>query len=231
MDNFYKTGIALDIKNVIKQERLPKKWDFLYDYLTGKSKKLKILDVGCGTGSIMLFLLKKHYRHIIGLEYNEEAYKNIVKSHPQLKIVNGTAEDLSRFKDETFDLVYCSHVLEHLPNPTTAVEEARKVLKKNGAYIIGVPNGNHLNDIIMKIIQIIFYKRTDHLQRFSKNSISNLLENKGFKIIKLKARKDSLSLLLNCRIKKYLFFSKSFYFFLKRFYFEDISYDILSIKK
>ena len=52
----------------------------------------------------------------------------------------GSVEDLSRFKDETFDVVICSEVLEHLYDPMIAIKEAYRVLKKGGKYIVTVPH-------------------------------------------------------------------------------------------
>jgi SAM-dependent methyltransferase len=43
------------------------------------------------------------------------------------------------FKDSSFDLIFCSHVLEHVPNDKKAISEIYRVLKKNGTAIIIVP--------------------------------------------------------------------------------------------
>jgi SAM-dependent methyltransferase len=50
-------------------------------------------------------------------------------------------EDLTRlsFPDESFDLVYCSHVLEHIKDDLAAVREVRRVLSPNGVAILPVP--------------------------------------------------------------------------------------------
>ena len=43
------------------------------------------------------------------------------------------------FKDAAFDMVICSHVLEHVPDDLTALREIRRVLKPEGLGIIQVP--------------------------------------------------------------------------------------------
>ena len=43
------------------------------------------------------------------------------------------------FKDDTYDFVYASHVLEHIPDDTKAIQEISRVLKPNGVAILPVP--------------------------------------------------------------------------------------------
>jgi len=225
----YKTGIANDIKNVVETNQKPDKWDFLLEYLQGKDKSIRILDVGCGTGNKVLLLINKGFRNTVGVEYNPEMYRKMIAKHHQLKITKGNAENLKFIKDESFDLVYCHQVLEHLPYPEKAISEAHRVLKKNGAYAISIPNGDHLNDIFLRIIQKIVYKKYDHLQRFSLKLISKILEENSFKIIKVSTKKNSFSLFLDPRIK-FHWLSVPIYNFLKKIYWKDVGFDILAVK-
>jgi ubiquinone/menaquinone biosynthesis C-methylase UbiE len=48
------------------------------------------------------------------------------------------------FEDESFDLVYSFHALEHIPFPERALKEMNRVLKSKGAYLIGTPNRHRL---------------------------------------------------------------------------------------
>lgn len=50
------------------------------------------------------------------------------------------ADNLHEFKDDTFDFVYASHILEHLKDPLKAVEEWLRVVKKGGYVIIITPD-------------------------------------------------------------------------------------------
>jgi len=43
------------------------------------------------------------------------------------------------YEDESFDLVFCNHVLEHTLSPAIVISEMRRVLKGEGIMIIGVP--------------------------------------------------------------------------------------------
>lgn len=51
-------------------------------------------------------------------------------------------DDLKTLKSEIpeFDVVFCSHVIEHFPNPRLALDDFRKLVKPNGWLMIAVPN-------------------------------------------------------------------------------------------
>ncbi len=43
------------------------------------------------------------------------------------------------FEDSSFDIVFCNHVLEHIPNDTKAMQELYRVMKKGGMGIFQIP--------------------------------------------------------------------------------------------
>ncbi len=226
----YRTGVANDVENVIETNQEPRRWDFLDDYLTGKNKKIKILDVGCGTGSVMLPLIKDGFKDIAGMEYNPEVFKAMLKKHPELKIKEGNAEDLKDYKSNTYDLVYCYHVLEHVPFPEKAIAEVKRILKKGGIYIIGIPNGYHLDDELLRLIKIISYGNCDHIQRFNLEKITTLLKKNSFKIKKVSTVKGSLELLNDHRIK-FSKYSRVLYKIVRKIYLGDMYFNIMAVKE
>ncbi len=48
------------------------------------------------------------------------------------------------FEDNSFDVIYCSHVLEHVPHDITAMKEFRRILKPGGWAMLQVPLDNNL---------------------------------------------------------------------------------------
>lgn len=92
-----------------------------------------ILDVGCGEG----FTLQKLKEKGIGLknegiDYSHDAVEMGNKIYPELKIKQGDVYKLD-YKNESFELVICTEVLEHLDNPKKAIDEIRRVSSK---YIV-----------------------------------------------------------------------------------------------
>ncbi|MBP6882748.1 MAG: class I SAM-dependent methyltransferase [Candidatus Levybacteria bacterium] len=101
-------------------------------------KPTTVLDVGCGEGFTLERLRKaKVGKHLEGIDFLELAIKLGQKEHPQLILKKGSAYDL-KYKDNSFDVVICSEVLEHLDDPEKALSEIVRVSKKY--CVLSVPN-------------------------------------------------------------------------------------------
>lgn len=116
--------------------------------------KSYVLDVGCNGGTIALPLMMHKECYVKGIDIVPELVNKAISRGVFAEV--GEAEDLSCFKDETFDAVICSEVLEHLYDPKIAIREAYRVLKKGGKYIVTFPAqesdiaGNNLGDYHQK---------------------------------------------------------------------------------
>ncbi len=126
---------------------------------------MKILDIGCG---------RNKRKDAIGID--------IVKLEG-VDVVCNLEEGLP-FKDSVFDLVYASHVLEHVHNFIQLMEEIWRVLKPNGKLIIDVPFFAHEHA----------YGNPTHIRFFTWNSFhyftsenpENYISKARFKILKRK---------------------------------------------
>ena len=97
-----------------------------------------ILDAGCGEGFTMNKLSKNGIgKEIEGIEYMKEAISLGKKLYSDLANKQGSVYELP-YKDNSFDLVICTEVLEHLEEPAKALKEILRVSKKY--LIISVPN-------------------------------------------------------------------------------------------
>lgn len=225
----YKTGTPNDLER-FKTKIKPSYWPFLVNYLKLKPKSTKIIDVGCASGDIILGLIKKGYDNVHGIEYEKKVFTTTLKFYPNLNIKKGNAENLKEYKSNYYDICLSHHVLEHLPNPTLAIAEAKRILKKDGAFVIGIPNGYHWDDMLKRFIQKIIYGRVDHLQTFSLSDINKLLINNGFAIKKVKKYYGSLELLLDYRWGIFKPITRILYALSKYIYYRQIGWDILAIK-
>ncbi len=96
-----------------------------------------ILDVGCGEGFTLNRLRKSNIgKDLIGVDTLKTAIELGKKQFPNLDLREGSAYKLP-FKDNSFDMVLCLEVLEHLDNPAKALSEIARVSKKYA--IISVP--------------------------------------------------------------------------------------------
>ena len=97
------------------------------------------LDFGCGVGRLTR-AMTGYFEHCTGVDIAEsmiEKAKRLNDGYPCTFLVND-ADNLSQFKDSSFDLVYSSLVLQHLPNTTTIrafVAEFLRILKPGGALL------------------------------------------------------------------------------------------------
>lgn len=142
-------------KNFKSKELWPSYYERRYqEFLTfyeffPKKQNIKILELGCGIGYYSAFLSKiadeviatdletiDPTTHSPGLQITRDflAALNI----KNVTVMNASAEELP-FDDNTFDLVFSSHVLEHIPNMNKAIEEIDRVLKPGGINFCIVP--------------------------------------------------------------------------------------------
>ena len=95
-----------------------------------------LLDVGCGTGFLIDMLVKQRQATHHGLDLSEKMIE-VAKSKaiPGTMFQTGSADCLP-FPDATFDVVTCSQSFHHYPYPEKAMQEAFRVLKPGGLYIL-----------------------------------------------------------------------------------------------
>lgn len=92
------------------------------------------------------------------------------------------------YPDNTFDFIYCSHVLEHVPNDKKAIQELYRVLKPSGTALISVPLKHSLKEtyedpsINTPELRTKHYGQFDHLRYYGLD-FQEKLENIGFKVI------------------------------------------------
>jgi ubiquinone/menaquinone biosynthesis C-methylase UbiE len=140
---------------VSELERWPSYFDRRYleflSYLSlfPKSQYERVLELGCGIGYQSAFLAQIS-KEVIATDLPNEDMLSHAPGMLQAKLLHGklniinvkliacSAEELP-FEDNYFDMVYSSHVLEHIPNKDKALAEIVRVLKPNGVHFCVVP--------------------------------------------------------------------------------------------
>ena len=152
----------------------------MFKYRLKKIAKLakgKILDVGFSLAPN--FYLKGDVTGVdIVLTPNKpKNYKKIIKADVMKKLP---------FKDETFDTIILSGILEHLENPIKALKECNRILKKNGLLLIEVPNPYFLPIIISDLfMNLRYYFKDTHVNLFPRRIMLKLLWHTGFDLYKI----------------------------------------------
>jgi ubiquinone/menaquinone biosynthesis C-methylase UbiE len=94
----------------------------------------KVLDVGCGHG-LALKAFRDHECQPIGIGFGDEAEKCRVEG---FEVVEADMSFLD-FPDESFDVVWCRHVIEHSIFPYFTLHEIFRLLKAGGVFYMEVP--------------------------------------------------------------------------------------------
>jgi 2-polyprenyl-3-methyl-5-hydroxy-6-metoxy-1,4-benzoquinol methylase len=136
-----------------------------------------ILDIGCATGALLASLRDNGWR-VTGVEISPGGL--YAKNERKLDVRNIPLEE-NNFPDGSFDIVLASHLIEHLNEPKTFLEETYRILKNNGYLFITTPDVSGFQSRIFgsRWRSAIF----DHLYLFSGRTLSRMLKNVGFKIV------------------------------------------------
>lgn len=158
----------------------------------------KILDVGCGDGYYLYLLSNLGNFNLTGIDSDKKALiaANIQVKNKNMKLI---LEDIMSmpFKDESFDKIICSEVLEHLDNDKSALIEMKRVLKKNGVLCITVPHWNFpffwdpVNYVLQRVLKTHIKNGfwsgvwANHVRLYRVGELKKVVRAAGFKIEKV----------------------------------------------
>lgn len=155
----------------------------------------QVLDIGCGLGATGR-LIKQRMPDVIytGIEIDQTA-ANIAKERID-NVIIGNVEDIdfSSFgiARESFDLIICADVLEHLYDPWNILNMLRGYLTTHGSLVASIPNVQNIF-LIKELIEGNWtYSQfglldSTHIRFFTWKEIEKLFQRAGFKIIKYQA--------------------------------------------
>jgi SAM-dependent methyltransferase len=145
---------------------------------------VRVLDAGCGDGinlqALSRMLKSRRFAfELVGMDYNPLRLERARGLAVANSLVHASLANIP-FNDESFDIVLCNHVIEHVPKPGFAVAQIAKVLRRDGVAIIGVPNeGCTLARLRNHVLQPSILRTTDHVNFFTRTSLTRVLETAG----------------------------------------------------
>ncbi len=157
----------------------------------------KILDVGCGVGSILKEVRKGELTGLdLSSRFLEEAKKEL---RGRARFVKGNAEDMAKlFPNAAFDKIFTSEVIEHVLHPDRVVAEMHKLVSPQGTVIISIPHESLIKAVKKVLMAFGLFKllvprhkaTTEtyewHLHDFDLNMLKEIVKDK-FSIEKVKA--------------------------------------------
>ena len=184
-------------------------------------KNSHVLDVGCGDGILMEFLIKEKKVNIRGIEISKAKVQNCIAKG--LTIIEGNAEDdLRQFPNKSFDYVILSQTLQAFLNPEKVIDELLRIGKQ---AIVTIPNfgywkiGLHLllkgTMPVTKTLPDEWYN-TANIHLCTIKDFVNFSRSRNFKLSKSIALKnDQQSFITNSNLNRKNFISNLGIFLIK----------------
>lgn len=168
---------------------------YLHDALLtmlNKDANRCILDLGCGNGHLVSYLVKQGY-DAYGTDASENGIAIAKKEYPGRFFLQDLSTDklpveLQKLK---FDTIVSTEVIEHLYNPDGFIEFCKNVLQKHGELIISTPYHGYWKNLLLAILDKWDSHHDPtwhggHIKFWSKKTLTKLLADKGFTVTEFK---------------------------------------------
>ena len=172
-----KEGFIPKVYEKVKSINLKNK----YTIATEKTRKGKILDIGCGVGDF-LHTMEQHGWEGTGVEPSEEA-KAIAKKRIKAQLFS--SEEQENLTIGSFDVITMWHVLEHVDALRWQIQQLYRLCKPGGRIIIALPNYKSYDGQYYKAAWAA-YDVPRHLNHFNEETIIKIFEESHLKHIKTK---------------------------------------------
>jgi 2-polyprenyl-3-methyl-5-hydroxy-6-metoxy-1,4-benzoquinol methylase len=180
VNHYEESGIhandLLDVNEWLRMTRVDDKrrYEFVKKKITNKT----VLDFGCGVGGF-LTQAEKSASKVAGIELEKRLQSSFstrglsVFSNIQLAIEKG----------DKWGIITAFHVIEHLPDPISILQELSSLLEEDGELIIEVPNSE---DALLTLYKNTFFQKftywSQHLFLFNANTIKELIHKAELKV-------------------------------------------------
>lgn len=154
--------------------------------MLNKSTNQCLLDLGCGNGYLVNYLLKEGF-NAYGTDASENGISIAERENPGRFFL----QDLSTGKlpvplqEINFDTIISTEVIEHLYDPASFLDFCKKCLPENGELIISTPYHGYWKNLVLAIFNgwdahLAPGWRGGHIKFWSRRTLSQLLQEKGF---------------------------------------------------
>ena len=177
--HFYDMKIPLLLEKAIEKKNLDKGFD--------------LLDIGCGDGNLIYSLMKKelltNVKFLVGVDLSPKRIEILNKNIENIKGIVSDACSVTELKENSFDIIIASQLIEHVKDDSCLIREIDRLLKTDGLAFI--------SSVIKKPNAIYFYRvdggvRIDptHVREYSsKGELIDTIEKNHLKVIDYSIKK------------------------------------------
>ena len=145
------------------------------NYFSYSGKGLNILDLGSGLCNYFPENVTESKNKYFACDLSDDLEKLLDKRG--IKFIQGDmVKDNLKLKENYFDIIICSHVIEHIEEPSNILFEINKLLKISGILFLKTPDIN--------IVKWNFFNDFTHKKPYTKNSLKEQIESDSMRVIK-----------------------------------------------
>lgn len=168
--------------------------DFVYGNLIDfvdrhVGKESTVLDLGCGKGAVSIHVASRG-SSVQGIDISEKAVEAARKDAERFGLTNVhfSAGDIAKVDlKESYDVIICFDVIEHIQEDELMFKKINRLLRTGGKLLLRVPSESapmHRLRIFLRGYDG-FDRFVGHLRRYSKTSITSLLDKSGFRMLEM----------------------------------------------
>jgi len=146
----------------------------------------RVLDLGCGAGRFIA-ALREAGADPVGVELAQAALERARHNVPGADLRLVAPDGSLPLPHGEFDVVWCSEVLEHVPDTVAFLTEARRVLKRGGRLLVTVPDHGPLRRVLLALTRhdAHFDPLGQHVRFYTRRSLTRALAATGFTQVRL----------------------------------------------
>ena len=176
---------------------VPQRGDFMHgpvlELLRARlTPDMRVLDLGCNTGNISIFMATQQEScHVTGIDLAENAVETASRTACHHAIPNVAFQRMDFLEDwqepEAFDLVFCSHVVEHVPQDGKFVRKIAFAMKPGGSLLLLAPTAYCSYYRANKYLfgRCAFDQEVGHLRRYTSEQFRTLAKSSGLRVAKV----------------------------------------------
>ena len=148
----------------------------------------RVLDLGCGAGRFVQ-ALRGAGADPVGVELAEAALERARRNVPGADLRLVAPDGSLPLGHGEVDLVWCSEVLEHVPDTVAFLTEVRRVLRRDGRLLVTVPDHGRLKRTLLALAHYDAHYDPlgQHVRFYTRRSLSRALHATGFEAVRLDA--------------------------------------------